>query len=158
MEKVLDQKVLGVKMAKADVPQSHALGAALVAPGLEVALPEPCRGTPSMLGMAPSRDLGHLWWVGAAPHTAVSQQCLVFMGTPGATPPASHSDQHQACHIHIPVSLHLSCSKDLKCREGWWERASLTKGKKGKQTEETALATQQASPLEKEHVTFLAEN
>lgn len=66
------------------------------------------------------------------------------MGRPGATLLAGHRCQHRACPIHIHVFFHLSCSNDLKCIEGSWERASLTKGKEEKCTEETALPMQQA--------------
>lgn len=143
----MDQKVMGIKKAKADVPQSRALGAA----GLEVALPVLCPGTPSTLGRPPSRDLGFshgslallaFWGVGAAPHAASAAT-----GTHGAKHPTSHSDQHPACHIQIHVFSHLSCSKDLKCIEGPWEKASLTKGKKEKHTAEPALPMQQALRL-----------
>lgn len=98
MEGVLDQKVMGVKRVKADVPQSRALEAA----GLEVALPVLCPGTLSTLGRPPSRDLGFshgslallgFWGVGAAPHTVSAAT-----STHRAKRPASHSDQHPACH------------------------------------------------------------
>lgn len=74
-DRVLDQKVTGIKRAKADVPQSHAPGAAPAAVGLEVALPAPCPGTPSMLGMAPSRDLGFSRGSVALPASLVGGRC-----------------------------------------------------------------------------------
>lgn len=153
MDRVLDQNVTGIKGAKVDVPQPQVLGAAPAAAGLEmVVLPAPCPGTPSMLGMAPSRDLGFSRGTATLLVSLVGGCCSPRCRrsgtrTPGATLLASHSDQCQACHIQIHVFLHLSCSKDLKCIEGSWERASLTKGKKDKYTEETALPMQQALRL-----------
>lgn len=105
MEGVLDQKVMGMKTAKGDVPQSQVLGGAGVAMGLEVTVPQ-CPGTRSMLGTMPGTHLRFsqwfcwcLWWVEGAARaagTATSQQCL---GIPGATLSASHSEQHHTCHI-----------------------------------------------------------
>lgn len=117
-----------------------------------VVLPALCPRTPSMLGMAPSRDLGFSHDTATLLVSLVGGRCSPHCrrsgtGTPGATLLASHSDQRRACHIQIHVFLHLSCSKDLKCIEGSWERASLTKGKKDKYTEETALPMQQALRL-----------
>lgn len=68
-------------------------------------------------------------------------------GILGAKRPASHSEQHPARHIQVHGFSHLSCRKDLKCIEGPWERASLTKGKKEKHTEEPPLPMQQALRL-----------
>lgn len=141
MDSVLDQKVLGTKSAKARAP-----GAALAAAGLEVALPVPCPGAPSTLGMASSRDLGFCRGSTALLASLKCGCCSLrcrhsqlpavprVHGHSWSNGSCSHLDQRPACPAEPHGALHLSCRKDLKCIEGSWERASLTTGKKQKQT------------------------
>lgn len=138
--------MLGIKRAKADVPQPRAPGAALAAAGLEVALPAPCPGTPSTLGMAPSRDTGFCPGSTALPESSVCGSCSLRCwhshvpaapcgrGHSWSNGSCSHPDQHPAGPTEPHGALHLSCHKDLKCIEGSWGRASLTTGKKEKHT------------------------
>lgn len=64
-------------------------------------------------------------------------------GTAAATPPATGTERDTYTHPHTHTFSHLSCSKDFKCIEGLWERASLPPGKE-KQAEGPALPTPQA--------------
>lgn len=55
--RVLDQKVIGIKRAKGDVPLVQVLGGAAAAVQLELRVPVSCPRTCSILGMMPGRHL-----------------------------------------------------------------------------------------------------
>lgn len=89
-EGLLDQKVMATKRAKGDAPQSHVLGGAGVAVGLEVTVPVLCPGTHSMLGTMPGRHLRFspwccwcLWWVEGAACAAGTCHLPAVPGVPG---------------------------------------------------------------------------
>lgn len=68
------------------------------------------------------------------------------VGVSGISPPGEGttvaSERRRAHRTHIHAFSHLSCSQDLKCIEGLWERASSTQGKEQQADEPTLPAPQ----------------